>query len=377
MKKTIALLSFLIAATFSAFAQNAELDNAFTLFNIKQVDKAKESIDKATANDKTKDLPKTWAYRSLIYSSMAVDSNRKAKQDQNLQVAKEAIAKTKQLDKKNEYKQDIDNSSRNLAQVYANKGISQYNAKDYKGATESFKFVSSVLPTDTTWMQNTAAAALNAQDYDQAILSYSSLMKIKPNEHLYELLSQAELGKKDSSAYLKTLQEGRIKYPENNNLINNELNYYLSKGQASLVLDKLKNAIDKDPKNTNLYVVLGSTYEKMKRVDSAETAYKKAVVLDPKNFAANFNLGAIYYNRAATILAKANKLPRNKIKEYNAEVVKFKKTFEQATPYLESAHSINPRDIPTMVSLKEIYVRTNQNAKAALMQKLIQAADSK
>lgn len=377
MKKRVALISFLLAGTFSAFAQNSELTNAFTLFNIRQTDKAKEAIDKATANEKTKNDPKTWAYRSLIYSSLTLDSTKKASLEANLTTARTAIETGKGLDKKNEYKADFENASRNLAQVYANRGIKMFNAKDFKGAEESFKFVSSQLPTDTTWMTNTAVAATNAQDYKQAADSYTSLLKIKQTPRYYQLLAEAQLNQKDSAAYLKTVQDARVKYPADNALITDELNYYLAKGKASEVIDKLKNAIDKDPKNSSLYVVLGSAYESIKQVDSAEATYKRGLALDPKNFAANFNLGAIYYNKAAVILSKANKLPRTQVAKYNLEVAKFKKTFESATPYLETALAAKPDDVSTLTSLKEIYVRINKNDKAAEMQKRLAALKSK
>lgn len=377
MNKRVALISFMLAGTFSAFAQNSELTNAFTLFNIRQVDKAKESIDKATANEKTKNDPKTWAYRSLIYSTLAVDTTKKVNLEANLNAAKTAIETGKVLDKKNEYKVDFENANRNLAQVYANRGIKMFNEKDFKGAEESFKFVSAQLPSDTTWMTNTAVAATNAQDYKQAAESYTSLLKIKQTPRYYQLLAEAQLAQKDSASYLKTVQEARIKYPTDNALITDELNYYLAKGKASLIVDKLKNAIDKDPKNSSLYVVLGSTYEGLKQIDSAEATYKKGIALDPKNFPANFNLGAIYYNKAALILSKANALPRTQVTKYNLEVAKFKKTFESATPYLEAALAIHPDDVSALTSLKEIYVRLNKTDKAAEMQKRLAVLKAK
>jgi hypothetical protein len=45
-------------------------------------------------------------------------------------------------------------------------------------------------------------------------------------------------------------------------------------------------------------------------------------------------------------------------------VVKFKKQLEEAKPYLEKANSINPKDLSTLRSLREIYTRNNQLDKA-------------
>lgn len=373
MKQRLALLCFLAGGSFSAFAQNSELNTAFTYFNIRQYDKAKDAIDKATANEKTKTDPKTWAYRSLIYSTLTLDSTKKASLDQNLAMAKTAIETGKSLDKKGEYKVNFENSGRNLAQVYSNRGITQFNGKDFKGAEESFKAVSSYLPSDTSFIQNTAIAATNAQDYKQAAESYTALLKLKPSLRLYQALAESQLAAKDSAAYLTTVQEGISKFPQDNTLITDELNYYIFRGQSSKVIGKFKNAIDKDPKNASLYVILGSTYENLKQVDSAEATYKKGIALDPKNFAANFNLGAIYYNRAAVILSKANKLPRNKIAEYNTQVAKFKKTFDSATPFLETALAAKPDDVSTLTSLKEIYARTGKLDRAAEMSKRLAA----
>ena len=48
--------------------------------------------------------------------------------------------------------------------------------------------------------------------------------------------------------------------------------------------------------------------------------------------------------------------------------------FKEAQPYLEKAHEINPKDIPTMQSLRQMYVRLGELAKAEEMKNAIEAA---
>lgn len=363
MKKFF-LLALVVFGSLGLHAQKSEVQAAFTLYNINQFARAKESIDRATLNAKTKDEARTWAYRSLIYSSLSLDTTHKADANTNIEEAQKSIGTAQKLDTKSEFKDEIKKANLNVAQYYSNVGMKMYSAGDFKKAAESFQKVSDILPSDTTFILNTIAADSRAKDTLGIIYSYQKLNRLSKKAQYYYYIATLQKAKKDSIGYRTTLDSGLKAFPKDNSLVVEDLNYTLAHEKGSSKIAKIKKAIDLDPSNTSLYVVMGSAYEQLKKPDSAIVTYKIAVLKDPNSFEANFNLGAIYFNQAAATIASANKLPANKVKEYDAAVVKFKRQLEEARPYLEKASTINPKDISTLRSLREIYTRNNQLDKA-------------
>jgi len=372
MKKLL-IVTLILFGTLVVRAQKSEVTLAFQMLNINQFGRAKESIDKATINPKTKDDAKTWAYRGLIYSSLGLDSSKKADAPANVAEAQKSIATAQKLDTKAEFKDELKKANLNVAQYFSNMGLKQYNSKDFKGAAESFNKVSDILPTDTTFILNSVAAYSQARDTNGIIQSYQKLTQFKKRSDYYYYIATLQKAKKDTLGYRRTLDSGLKYFPKDKSLVVEDLNYTLLHEKGASKINKIKKAIELDPSNTSLYVVLGSAYEQLKKPDSAILTYKTAILKDSQSFEANFNLGAIYFNQAASTIAAANKLPANKVKEYDAAVVKFKKQLEDSKPYLEKALSINPKDINTLRSLKEIYSRNNQMDKAKEMKERMDA----
>jgi len=86
IKKAI-ILSAILAAGTTAFAQTSNIKKASTnvqeyekfrttgtpQLGLKFLETAKDAIDLAVVNDKTKESPEAWTYYSLIYSNLATD----------------------------------------------------------------------------------------------------------------------------------------------------------------------------------------------------------------------------------------------------------------------------------------------------------------
>jgi hypothetical protein len=71
----------------------------------------------------------------------------------------------------------------------------------------------------------------------------------------------------------------------------------------------------------------------------------------------------MYVNRAAVINDEANKLPLDQTAKFD-ELKKEADTYlDKATPYLEKAAELNPTDLNTLLSLKQIYARTGKTDK--------------
>ncbi|WP_442794665.1 tetratricopeptide repeat protein [Pelobium manganitolerans] len=389
MKKTILSL-MMLAFFFASYAQKSEISSAknnYALYEVglqtkapmkKQLESlnlAKESTDKAITNAKTQNNAELWAYRALIYASISVtDTVNKANANAAFETAKEAITKAKELDSKNEYSKIIESAEKNLAIMMQNKGVAAFNKKDYKEAYNSFKFIADVMPKDSLFNMYTAMAANSAQMYDEAIKYYNKSLEINPNNAgLFQELERVYMAKGDTAMALKVIEQGRAKHPDNMSLIFDELNVYLNRGEAAKQITKIENAIAKDPSNKTLHFVAGIAYSANKDNDKAVEAYKKALEIDPSYSDAIYNLAVIYINKGNAYITEANKLPTTKANDakYNALKKKFEVELGNALPLLERARELNPKDVSTLNTLREVYIKLNKMDKAAEVKKTL------
>ena len=389
MKQSILSL-LMITCFFVALAQKSEINIAkqnYALYEIELSTKsplkkkletlklAKDAAEKAITNEKTKDNPELWAYRGLIYSSIAVtDTVNMANADAAFKIAQESLVKAKSLDVKNENVKYNESTENNLAIMMQNKGVAAFNKKDYKAAYSSFKFISEVRPQDSLFSMYTAIAANSASMYDEAIKYYSKTLELNPtNRDIYHELANIHLTKKDTTNALKVIEQGREKHPDYMTLIYDELNIYLNRGEASKQIAKIENAIAKDPKNKTLLFVLGVAQSANKDFKAAEEAYKKAIEIDPNYADAIYNLAVININRGNEYINAANKLPNNKASDakYNELKKKFDAELAAALPLLEKAKELNPKDLNVLSTLREVYIKLNKMDKAAEIKKAL------
>ena len=383
MKKLI--LSLMLLACFAAAkAQKSELSSAknnYALYEVSMqtntelkkklepLNAAKTSIDKASTHDKTKDVPEVWAYKSMIYSALAVtDTVNKQNAETAFKTALESIAKAKELDKDGENAKYIENSERNLSIMMQNKGVAAYNTKNFKEAFEAFKYIANVIPQDSAFSMYAAIAAKEAQMPEEAIDYYGRTLKLNTkNPGLYQELGRLYLAKRDTANALPTFGEGRIYHPTNKDLMFDELNIYISRGEIASQISKIEQAISQEPDNKTLYFILGVAYSSSDNIDKAEEAYKKAIELDPSYSDAVYNLAVIYINRGNGYINEANKLPSAKSSDakYNALKAQFDGELKKALPLLETAREQSPRDVNILRTLQEVYVKLNQMDKAA------------
>lgn len=109
--------------------------------NKRQFKSAKDAIDKYMADPKNNIKPDGWYYKGRIYNSLSYDSTLSKKEIYDLKLqAFEAFQKNQQLDDKDlRMKVEQYQSYLDLYFGYYDLGATQFNAKDYSGAYESFK----------------------------------------------------------------------------------------------------------------------------------------------------------------------------------------------------------------------------------------------
>jgi hypothetical protein len=357
----------------------------------KSLSTAKESIDKASVNEKTAALPLTYAVKGSIYSALAAQDTVPTTSLPLFTTADEALKKAKELDTKGDNKKMIDEAYLNLAQYQLTKGVKEYSASKYDLAYKSFDYYRTVLPEDTNAIYYTGLAAANSKNYPAAISNYSKLLttKYSKNAITYLDLSSLYLASKDTANALKTVSDGVVKYPSSSELRKREIEISLQTGKEKEV---------NDPKNKTLYYYAGLTYSqtgdgyvtaqkaakdpaakaklqasKAEAYGKAGEMYKKALELDPNYFEANLNLGYIILSPAIDLYNAANKMPANKQKEYDAAVAKAKAQFDLAKPYLVKAVELQPKSIDALQNLRTYYQGVRDDANAAKIKAQIDA----
>jgi tetratricopeptide (TPR) repeat protein len=158
-------------------------------------------------------------------------------------------------------------------------------------------------------------------------------------------------------------------FEDDQSLINTEINLYIELGRTSELLKKLGEAIELDTENSLLYFNRGTIYDQEGQLENAEKDYLMAITLDPSSFGSNYNLGALFFNKAVELNNSANSTGDNK--EYKLLKKESDVFFNKALPYLEASYSINSKDKNTLLSLKQLYYMKGNYKKSDEIKKLI------
>jgi len=406
MKKISILLSLILIAG-SIFAQTSKRVSAHNYLKDGDLDLAKEAIDKCVVHSKTSKDPRAWLYYGQIYYAISVskdkvyknlDAKSELKSFEGLKNAllfnfknseMHSLDIENQLDliklqkafnnKETQYVDrrifvDIFQSYfPNLSGALVNKGLRLYQEeKKYDEALQNFEkslFTSSMIgKADTNAIYLCALASVKAKKIDKAIEYYKVLAEMgygktkKDKANNYYFLAKQYLNKQDTVHYLKTLSKGIKRYPKSSGaLVVENINYYILKGQKKEALEYLEKGIEVSPKNAMLYYNKGIIYDNdsaLQDKDKAIEAYKKTIELDSTYFDAYYSLGALYFNQGAAKNDEANNVDPDNFKKYKTVKAQADAIFKKALPYLEKAHQLKPKDMPTMQSLKLIYYRT-------------------
>jgi len=230
---------------------------------------------------------------------------------------------------------------------------------------------------DTMAVYNAALCYEKADLTDLAIERYLDCAAIDyqvPNVFLFVSTLYRNTGKDEAA--LKILQDARVDYPREQSLIIEELNIYLTNKDFERAKTNLELAAKQDSTNEILWFSLGSVLDNIGMTEDAIVAYKKAIDVKSDYFDANYNLGALYFNKAVYGINEANELWKPRMSRTEASVQKkleddSKEMFSTAKPFLESAFVADNKDVETIRSLKDIYARTGEDDKFLEMSNLL------
>lgn len=414
MKKTVLTITTIVVASIG-FAQKAQVVSAFNYnkafersLKCSELVNGVTSINSAIEDATTKEWSKTWYYRGNLYfnmlasktskeSCMSIDADALEKctdsymkamvlnfqdlelkklnleKDEDVMKFFMAIQSQSKVDDETYTMDIIGRKLPGLAGEYGNKGITEFQNKDYKSAQESFgkSLMLSQLTgkVDTMMMYNTALASDLSGDVATSKQIYEDLIMLRYNVDgngpgLYRSLANIYTKEGEKAKAEEIIKQGRLAYPNDYNLIVIELDGYLASGKNQEALDNLNLAITNNANNEVLYFARGTIYEKLKNEDKAVADYKKAIELKPDYYDANYNLGAYYFNLGAEKINESNALPYSETKKFEAMKLEAKKLFELSIPYIEKANIVNPSDVDTANILIKVYTQTEQYDKA-------------
>ncbi|WP_342644319.1 hypothetical protein [Mucilaginibacter sp. CSA2-8R] len=409
-------IKFLIAGTLSlfsatVFAQKSELNTAQTEYDKYEtfrqnkamasmagtsINTAKTSIDKASADSKTGAMAQTFALKSAIYGALAYNDTVATTSTPLYNTSLEAMKKAKELDTKGEYKKLTDAANQYLAYHQLNRGVKEFQGKNYEQAYKAFDFYRSAYPEDTTAIYYTGLAAVNAKNIPVAINNYKKLVTTNYSRRadIYADLSNLYLMSKDTTGALNVVSEGVGKFPNNATLRGREVEIALQQGKQAEFVDKIEAAIANDPKNKTLYFYSGVAYGKIadakdkaakaakdaatktaalkardEATAKATAAYGKAVEIDPNYFDANLNMGYTLMTSAVDDYNTANKLPMSKQAEFKALMAKVNAAADKAKPYLDKAVELDPKSASALGNLRNYYIIKKDTVKTAEIKK--------
>ena len=180
------------------------------------------------------------------------------------------------------------------------------------------------------------------------------LIDINFNEPaIYIHMSDIYKREKNIEKAIEYLSLGREMFEEDQSIINTEINLYIELGRTDELVTKLGEAINLDPENSLLYFNRGTIYDQQGQVENAESDYLKSIELDPSSFGSNYNLGALFFNKAVELNNSANSTSDDK--KYRSLKKQADVYFNKGLPYLEEAHLLDPKDKNTLLSLKQLY----------------------
>lgn len=389
MKRPIILLAFVFAIS-GAFAQKGKVTSAQNLKDTGKLDKALETIEEAVnpSNEKAEKSipwPKTWEVRGEIYQALFTSKDEAIKKlsDDPLTTALDSYKKALELDKKNKFGKSVKIKLTLLTNDLTNQAVQAFQDEGYDKALKSFeqileieniKIIRADNPNaiDTVILFNAGLAAFNSKNYDKAIKYYGEAAKYGYNgARTFSLIANSYQLKKDTIGALDALKEGFKKYPEDNGVLTSLIQIYLDMNKTNDAMKYLEMAIAQDPKNTTYYFAQGTLYEKLLDEENAIKTYEKALGIDGDFFNANYNLGALYYNKGVKQIEVANAIPASENKKYEVELKKADVWFEKALPYMEKCNALQADDSMVLESLKNLYYRLKQMDKYnAVLEKL-------
>ncbi len=239
--------------------EQGKLDKAWELIN--------ETLDPANKRaESTLNWAEAWETRGAIIESII-----KSKKEEYLKLVPDPIdeayksfMKAVELDPK--YASTNAALKMNLISYLSsltNAAVESYHAEKYEKATDYFEKVLNIegtpvfkneMKADTAIMFNTGLAAMSSKQYDKAIKYFNDCLALnyQPSSCYAQIIRSYQLIG-DTVKYVEEMKEAASKFPNEQTIMVQLINYYISHGKSQEALDYLDKAIQIDPNNASFY----------------------------------------------------------------------------------------------------------------------------
>ena len=349
-----------------------------------ELGKAKAAIELAAEHEETKNEARTWHYYGIVYYKIAAYPEFNDLDPDALEKSLNAFIKIIELDpayandRQNLF--DIYQHIQSITSNYFNKGAVAYENGEYKEAIacymSAYKSNLVIGQQDNEALLIAAQIALyNAKEYEMVVEICNQLLASQyetPKVYQYLAVANGQLGNDEDM--VKYINEGRAKFPEDENLINEQINAYLKLQREAEIVDQIEEMATKQTSNPIYYFILGTIYgnseSTLYNIDSALGYYQKALELDPNHVDSYINIGSMYIDKSAALYNAANELgfDRESQKKYDIMVAEAKSFDEKALPYVEKAYELVPGDDAIRQALRTLYVRLKMMDKAKALE---------
>ena len=386
MKKVFLLIAA-VCISFGAFSQKGKVTAALSYIDQNMLDKAKESLDQAFTDEKSKDWFNTYFAKGKLCQAIFTADNPKYNSyyADPLEEAYAAYEKAMELDPKGGIKKKIITTSvlNTLANSLYSQGSKRFEAKDYEGALKSFStqikisedpiFVGAL---DTGMYYNAGLAAVNASKYNEAVTYFQKCADMKylgitPYYQMY----QCYMNLGDTIKAESFLLQLPSKFPGDKTVTLQLIDLYIKSNKYDEAFKYIKVAKETDPDNYSLYFASGIMYLNQNRFDEAISELSKAVELKGDVYDLQYAMGVAYINKAAAMFVKANDIMD--VTKYTAAIDEANAIYAKALPFMEKALELKPDDVFAMRSLKELYYRLKMTDKYNAVKAKLDVIDQK
>lgn len=357
---SIRLIFLLILIPFLSSGQDNNVVSAYAEMQEGKLLEAKEYIDKAILHEQTKDQAKTWYYRGMIYQNMAIakgDSEYTSIPNTAL-IAAQSFQKARTFDVSRIDSEDLEKRCLLSAKTLYEEAVNLYLQNDYQQSIESFSLSLEIKEefgiTDSSATFNIAVMYQKMDELDQAKQAFQKCININYHSVLaYQSIISIHQEQGDYPSALNVANEAINKFPDNYKLMITKINILGIIGNNNEALDLINSVITEQTENPKLYFIRGIIYTELEQVEKSEADYLKALELNPQYLDAQFNLGALYFNLAASKYNAASDVQATQ--KYEKLKKETDDLFTKAMTFLEAAHELAPSESSIMQSLLQIY----------------------
>ncbi len=387
MKKYFLLIAAVVSISFGAMAQKGKVTSALSYIDQGLLDKAKEAIDQAMVDEKSKDWFNTYFAKGKLCQASFESENPKFKEFYADPLAEAYIAyeKAMELDPKGTMKKKIITNMvyNSLAVNLYAQGSARFEAKEFEAALKSFETQIKITESDkyagaidTGMYYNAGLAAVNCGKYDEAIKYFEKCAEMKylgitPYYQIYE----SWLGKGDTVKAESILTSLTDKFPGDKGITLQLIDLYIKTNKNEEALKYIKVAKEADPGNYSLYFAAGIIFLNQNRNDEAIVELGKSIEIKGDLYDTQYGMGAAYINKASDMFVKANEIMD--VKKYTEAIDLANAVYSKALPYMEKAYELKPDDVYAMRSLKELYYRLKMTDKYNTVKAKLDVIDGK